>query len=87
MFSIVTLNVNGIHHSHKWKDLWQNLPRSNIICLQETHLTKAQEFASELHCQGYLWYYLHGTSNSAGVGVVVKKSLNIESRKIGEIPG
>ncbi len=51
------------------------------------HLTKAQEFAFELHCQGYLWYYSHGTSNSTSMGVAVKKSLNIESRKIGEIPG
>ncbi len=87
MYSIVTLNANGLHDLHKWKQIWQNLPRCDIICLQEMHLTNTQIFAFQLHCPAYTWYYSLGMSNSDGVGIAVKKSLNVSSSKMGEISG
>ncbi len=85
--SMVTLNVNGIHDPHKWPDLKSMLPNSDIICLQETHLTKQQEFAFQLHTQSYDWFFSHGTSNLAGVAMGVHRHAGITGIISGEVSG
>ncbi len=61
------------------------VPRSDVICFQETHLTSKQERAFSLCAQGYNFYFSHSTSASAGVCVVVKRSSGVNIVKAGEI--
>ncbi len=65
--SVITLNVNGIHNSNKWKELWPYIPAIDVICFQETHLVKAQEYYFQLHTHKFDFFYSHGTTNSGGV--------------------
>ncbi len=69
--TILTLNVNGLGDSHKWSDLWSEIPCTDIICLQEMHLSSDQEYAFRLHAQGYNYFFSHGTSASCGVATLV----------------
>ena len=87
MYSIVTLNVNGLHDPVKWKALWSELPQCDVICLQEMHVTPNQVYAFQLHCQSYDWIFSFGSSNSAGVGVAIKRNLGKKMLKIADIPG
>ena len=87
MLSMCTLNINGIHDPMKWKDLLNLLPCTDIICLQETHLTSVQEYSFKLHAQSYNWYFSHGSSNSAGVVVAVHRHNGANVTIVGSIPG
>ncbi len=81
MLLLITINANGLHDELKWTHLWQSLPRPDIICIQETHLTKQQEFAFALHAQSYNWLYSHGSSSSGGVCIGLSGSLVLLLRK------
>ncbi len=35
---VLTSNVNGAHNPEKWPEIWLNIPHSDLICFQETHL-------------------------------------------------
>ena len=70
--TVLTLNTNGLRDSHKWSDLWSEIPYTDIICLQEMHLSSAQEYAFQLHVQGYNYFFSHGTSASCGVATLVQ---------------
>ncbi len=85
--TVLTLNVNGIHDKSKWEIVWQEIPRVDIICFQETHLTKDQEFAFKLHAQGYNYWFSHGTSASAGVMIAISWLTGVNMVKVGGIPG
>ncbi len=87
MFLVITHNTNGLHNPLKWVEMWQNLPRCDVICLQEIHLTTDQLYAFGLHCQGYTWHFSLGTSNSTSVGITIKNTLNVGCHKAGEISG
>ena len=84
--TFLTANVNGLHDSNKWTEVWQTVPRNNVICLQEIHLEPKQEKAFTLYAQGYDFYFSHGTSASAGLCVIVKHSSGVNVVKVGEIP-
>ncbi len=43
VLTALTLNVNGLGEVHKIKELWKEIPRTNMICLQETYLSVGQE--------------------------------------------
>ena len=79
MFSLLTLNVNGIHDSKKWPKVWQFLKYqcADIFCLQETHLQSNQEYAFGLYGQNYELFFSHGSSNSAGVLIGVCQNKGI----------
>ncbi len=85
--SMVTLNVNGLHDHLKCPELKKILPNSDVICLQETHLTEQQEYAFKLHFQSYNWFFAHGTSNSAGIAVGVHHSVGLIGNLYGEVKG
>ncbi len=87
MLSMCTLNVNGIYDPLKWKDLWNLLPCTDIICLQETHLATTQEYSFKIHAQSYDWYFSHGSSNSAGVAVAVHRHTGAKVSIVRSIPG
>ncbi len=53
MLPLKTLNVNGIHSSDQWSELWNEIPKCDIITLQETYLVQAQEYTFSLHTPGY----------------------------------
>ena len=80
MITAVTLNVNGLRDAGKWSSLWSEIPRVDVICLQETYLSPDQEFSFQLHAQSYNFYYSHGTTNSAGV-IIVKRNCCINVSK------
>ncbi len=77
--SLITLNCNGLHDSGKWSILFCDILHLNadIIALQETHLMHDQLFAFSLGAPKYSWIFSNGTSNSAGVGIGLKKSVGI----------
>ncbi len=87
ILSAITLNANGLHDAEKWSDLWVVLPHVDLICLQETHLLKDQEFAFQLYSKSYNWYFSHGTSNSASVAMGIHCCSNVQVSLVGEVKG
>ena len=87
LLSFITLNVNGIHDPTKWLELWSYVPKSDVLCFQETHLTPAQEYSFQLYAQSYDFVYSHGTTNSGSVCIVYRRNIGLEVKKTGEIPG
>ncbi len=87
MLSAITLNVNGLHDQKKWGDLWCNLPKVDLICLQEIYLVPSQLYAFKLYVQKYDCFSSECSSNSAGVAIGVRQSSGIIVHKVGEIQG
>ena len=89
MVILLSLNVNGIHDSMKWKNIFNTilLIALNVIALQETHLTHDQEYLFQHTLLNYHILFENGTSNSAGVLIALKQNCGIEiqsySRKEG----
>ncbi len=87
VLTVLTLNANGLGSPEKWSKLWSEIPCTNIICLQETHLQQCNEFAFPLGAQNYDFFYSHGTSNSADVCTAIKHSLGVNPVKLVEVSG
>ena len=87
ILTVVTLNANGLHDQAKWEPLWWELPKADIIYLQETHLTSQQERAFALHAPSFDFFFAHGTSNSGGVLTAVNRRAGIIPIKAAEIKG
>ncbi len=85
--TVITLNGNRLHNSGKWSDFWRETPKSEIICVQETHLTPDQEYSFKINAQSYDFIFSHETSNSAGVFTVIHRNTGVMVVKSGEIPG
>ena len=87
MFTVLTLNANGLGDAQKWASLLTELPRADVICLQEMHLVFERQFTFQLHAQGYDYYYSNGTMASAGVCILVKHNISVQVKMVGLIPG
>ena len=87
MFTALTLNANGLRDPCKQTELWSEINRTDVICIQETHLDTDQEFAFCLYAQGYDYFFSRGMTASAGVLVMVKRCSGYQVVKVGEIPG
>ena len=87
MLTVVTLNVNGLHDQAKWEPPWRELPKADIICLQETHLTSQQERAFALYALSFDLFYAYGSSNSGGVLTAVNRRTGVILIKVAEIKG
>ncbi len=85
--TVLTLNLNGVHNTAKWEKIWNEVPKLDIICFQETHLVSNQLFTFQLYAQSYDWWHSCGTSASAGLSVAVKHSTGVNIVKAGEILG
>ncbi len=74
MVVLTTFNCNGLHDQQKWHLAWKflNATQADVLILQETHLQSGQEYAFRLYAQAYCCYFLHDTSQSAGVAVCVR---------------
>ncbi len=83
----ITLNANGRHDHKMWLDFWKEIPKHDVICVQEMHLTPAQEFSFKIHAQAYDIIFLHSTSNSTSIFVAVCRNTGVIVVKSGEIPG
>lgn len=74
---LITLNVNGIQSPLKRRALFEDLRRHNsdIILLQETHSTPAEEkiWLSEWGAGGL---FSHGRSNARGVAILFSRGFN-----------
>ncbi len=84
---VIILNANGLHNSSKWSNFWQEIPKNDIICVQETHLTPDQEYSFKINAQSYDFIFSHGTSNLVGVFITVRRNTGVIVVKSGEIPG
>ena len=84
MFTLLLLNVNGIHDNCKWRNILNTVlaVAPQIVALQETHLTVAQEYAFGACLPGYTVFYQHGSSNSAGVLTAIKRNYGIVVGKV-----
>ena len=85
--SLLTLNVNGLHDQLKWSSFWQEIPKKDIICIQESHLTAQQECSFCLHAQSFDFFFSHGSSNSAGVLVAFRCNIGVIPIKAAELLG
>ena len=76
MLLFLTLNSNGLHNNKKWPKLWQMLKSqvSDVVALQEMHLTQHQEYAFSLFAQSYEYFFFHGSMQSAGVFLAIHRN-------------
>ena len=82
MLQIATLNVNGLNHDAKRKEMFLYLKRMqfDIILLQETHSKKCKEsiWNNEWGAKNL---YSHGENNACGAMIMFKPELPIEIKK------
>lgn len=75
--SLVTLNTNGLRSTLKRRAVFNELrkARYDVIFLQETHCTPAEEkiWLTEWGGPGY---FSHGKSNARGVGILFSRDFN-----------
>ena len=74
--NLISLNVRGIREAEKRRAIFQYYrTRCDILCLQETHSDKdtCDQWSAEWGGQAI---YAHGTTNSRGVAILIKKSYN-----------
>ena len=79
MLMLLTFNSNGLHNQQKWPKFWQTIKSNvtDIIAVQETHLTTEQEYAFKLHAQSYEIFFSHGTSQTTGIFLAVRRNHGI----------
>ena len=78
---IVSVNCQGLRNKTKRLDVWNYLSRldPNILCLQDTHLTKQDE--NDLSLMMDSKCLLSGTrTNSCGVVIILRNNFNYQTR-------
>ena len=76
----LSLTINGISEDKKRNNLFQNLINKNIdvTLLQETHSTKKNIDKWEKEWPGQSFWNSGKISKTSGVGILIKKDLNIK---------
>ena len=76
---VTTLNVRGLVSKYKREKLflWLENNNNDIICIQETHCTKAKLEYFKESWKGLSYYSLTKSSHSKGVGILFKKQLDV----------
>ncbi len=87
VLTTLTLNINGLSEVHKIKELWKEILRTNVICLQETHLSVGQEYAFFLYAQSFDFFFSYGTRASTGLVTAIHRSVIVNAVKMFEIRG
>ena len=81
MFSILSLNCNGIRDQSKRAGLVQwlrSLPvGADVVCLQETHCLSSSECSSWFRSSGFSAVVSPGSSHSCGCIVLFRPSLSL----------
>ena len=79
ILTMCTFNVNGLGDKVKRKALFKNIRDANTDvcflqetqCTEKTHTLWLNEWGGEMHCS-------HGSSNSCGVAILIRRGLNLE---------
>ncbi len=84
LFSIASLNVNGINDDSKWAGIFNTILSypPQVLFLQETHLTVNQEYLFWRCLPAYDVWFENGTSQSAGVLIAIKRNCRISAKKL-----
>ena len=78
MVKIITQNVRGLREKKKRRSVLMHLrSKADIICLQETHAVK-NDLPFWEHEWGGKTFWSHGSSEAKGVGILIKKNVDIE---------
>ena len=78
-FSIIGRNVNGMSNTKKRDKMFLRLKsKADVIFLQETHTTISVEKIYENNYSDLKFIFSHGSSNSCGVIIAFKSSLEYE---------
>ena len=79
---IITINARGLNEPLKRRTVFDYYrQRCDILCLQETHCVKDQEQLWTTEWGGRT-LYSHGTANSKGVAILVKKNVPIDISQV-----
>ena len=75
---LVSLNVRGLSNFRKRRAIftWCRKQKTDLIFLQETHSTKAGEYKWKKEWGSEI-IFSHGSSDSKGVAVLIKRGLDI----------
>ena len=80
--NIISLNCRGLAEGNKRRQVFNFYRKKcDILCLQETHSTSKTQTIWENEWGGKC-LFSHGESNSRGVGIFFKRSLNIDISQI-----
>ena len=84
MVCVATYNVRGIGAGEKCAKIMKFLKTKyyNIVCLQETHSTQKVEKVWKSQWDSQV-LYSHGTSNSRGCMILIKKGLKTKIHNLG----
>ena len=72
-----SFNCNGLGDKNKRNKVLNWLSKEDIIFLQETHSTLESESDWKQKWDGEI-FYSHGTSNSTGVAILIKRNEHVE---------
>ena len=79
MFSIASINVNGLKNSQKRRQVFSFLKNSkyDVICLQETHQSASEKKKWEREW-GRKCYWSHSNDSTSGVGILFRPHLDVK---------
>ena len=79
MFTLVTLNVNGLRDPNKRMSLlqWLSHLSLDVVCLQETHATSCGECVSWFSSYGFLVLSSPGSVHSSGVVILYRSTFDL----------
>ena len=78
---IASLNCRGLNKNIKRKRIFQKCKEFDIICLQETHITKDNGELWKTEWGGNL-YFSEGTANSKGQIILINRKLDFDQINI-----
>ena len=87
VLTALTLTVNGLGSQQKWSSLWKEVPHTDVLCLQEMHLSCQLEYSFALTAQHYNFFFSHSTTASGGVCIEIKQATGIKAVKTFEVKG
>ena len=81
-FRVGSLNCNGLGGAEKREKVinWLKGKLESVICLQETHAVPETEHLWKKDWDGGNIYFSHGTSNSTGVAILIKKDSGVDPK-------
>lgn len=79
----ISLNVRGISNFRKRRSIfhWCRSQNANLIFLQETHSTVEQESQWKKEWGVNKMFFAHGSHNSRGVAILIKKGTDIQVKQ------
>ena len=81
---LLTLNVRGLNNDDKRRQVctWLKDSKSDIILLQETHLTEKTNKIMALQVKSYETFFNNGGTNTKGTMILCKKNVSLAGKEI-----